>query len=163
MPPRHWIAAALLAAAGVARADGDPPQRHYQLKPTYSRPQVCLDVLPDHKLRLSHQDETLRDPIVLDGSYQVTSARAGAFKLRFTVEQIHHKTLSRCREHWIDEALDATTMLETAIKRGDQLTLTLDHRCVAGRATVKLCFLAAGPDRKQTVCRELADHDKPGC
>lgn len=115
---------------------------------------TCLEIKPDHQLRLTFQGKMDRNPIVVDGEYRVTANKMADHHVTFAVTKIWQKQLSNCRKAWIDEDLHETRQLGRTIKAGDQLKLTLHFGCVDAHPTVQLCAHGAKTD---VVCKQLSD------
>lgn len=136
----------------------DLPNGHWELRPGI--PELCLDVLPDHKLRLTFQGPMDRNPLVIDGSYETTATKMGDYHFRFKISVMHQKTLSKCRKYWIDEEVPETTRLDTKMQPGTVLKMTAKFECAHNHPSVQLCLHDAGKDGKQVLCKTLADTEK---
>lgn len=136
----------------------DLPRGHFQLQPGMS--EMCLDVLPNHRLRLTFRGPEDRNPVILEGAYVVSATKMSDFHFTFTVKTIRTKTLSNCRKFWIDADLRETERLETKIKPGSVLNFTAHFQCAKDRSQVQLCLHDAGKDRNKVICRNLTDHDQ---
>ena len=116
---------------------------------------TCLEILPDHKLKLTFQGKLDRHPIVVDGDYVLTANKLADFHVTFTAKKIWQKQLSRCRESWHDEDLHETKQLGRTIKEGDALKLTMQFGCTNEHPSVQLC----SHDDKVT-CVKLEDPNR---
>jgi len=129
-----WLLCALLALPGVARAEGmfDLPPGWFTAR--QGEVTTCLEVMKDHKLRLTFQGRMDRNPVVVDGDYQVSATKMADYHATFKVTKVWQKQLGR------------------VIKAGDALTLTLHYECAGGHPQVQLCLHDA-----KVVCRNLQD------
>ncbi len=116
---------------------------------------TCLEVLADHKLRLTFQGKMDRNPIVVDGEYVLTANKMADYHVTFTAKKIWQKQLGSCRKAWHDVDLHQTQQLGRTIKEGDALKLTMHHDCVDEHPSVQLCLHDA-----TVTCLELSDPKK---
>jgi hypothetical protein len=135
------------------------PAGHFQLEPGSST--VCLDaIVVDQapRLRLTFHPPDQRMPAVVEGPYTVSATKLSDFHVTMRVATITQKQLARCRSHWEDVELEATRGLDTTLRPGQSLHLTLHYACGdQGKNTVQLCLHDGGDDGKQVVCRVLTD------
>jgi hypothetical protein len=165
------IASPLCGLSGESRAESrsghDPgpksgsmfelPRGRFTLRPGLA--EMCLEVLPEHRLRLTFQGPDDRKPVVLDGPYVVTATKMGSYHFKLTVETIRHKTLSACRKYWVDEELPSTLRLDTEIRKGATLRFTANFGCAQGHDRVQLCLHDGGADGKRVICRDLVNEE----
>lgn len=146
----------MLMTTTVAHADGmEAPRGWWTIREGETT--TCLEIKPDHKLRLTFQGKMDREPIVVDGDYRVTANKMADHHVTLAVTKIWQKQLSHCRKAWLDEDLHETRQLGRTIKEGDQLKLTLHFGCVDAHPAVQLCVHGAKED---LVCKQMSDPNK---
>lgn len=151
------LLALLLVTVGGARADAPsaPPSGHWD-GAIGERVRVCLDILPHAGIRLTIFAPEERNPIVIDGSYQLDAKTDGDpdgdWNLTMTVAKIRSKELANCRKFWIIKERLQTSQLGVVFRPRGTIKLTLHLGCVNSRSTAHLCIVSA---RGTTTCRDL--------
>lgn len=144
-----------IAITNVAAHAGEPEAPHGWWTNREGDVTTCLEIKPDHRLKLTFQGRMDREPIVVEGEYRVTANKMTDHHVTLTVKKIWQKQLGKCRKEWITATLDETQQLGRTIKVDDALALTLHFGCVDAHPSVQLC--SHGPGEKQVVCKQLHD------
>jgi hypothetical protein len=126
---------------------------------------LCLDVQDDSSLLITFHDGRLRNPVVVEASYDLARYQKEQASLVLTVRRIVTKEIGPCRRFWIHQDLTRYDGLGLSLRPGANLRLRLTFSCQSEVSRVELCF---DPDRpagakQPALCQRLSSPGRSRC